>query len=544
MKSAVITSGDHWLSINTIAYLRGSITPIEPVTYIDGREGVKISSSVKELVIDVDGTTIDGNNVGSQTELISFLREFAYANGSGGTDGVTQEEFQARNAEVDERIDEVAAINGAAPYPITGLTLPQTPGATDLPDRASGVIYGDNAGRTYTQTGGTSITVAANKGRSITYNKTTNLWTAGQEFNAATIGVNSVSTTSLQDDSVTKQKADFIVQTKNIFDKSTVTPNFYMSNTGVLTASTDFSVSDFIPVVQGDTYIGSRNVGTPIRFTTYFDSNNSVVSGGSNSSLTQFTVPTGTGIAFVKITVYNVAIDDTMLRKSTDPAGYVPYGFYISNTISGFESKSGFLSWTSEGDSITAQNRWQVSVSNALQLTPTNVGIGGTRISGNGTNAMCDDVRVNSIPLNSQVITLLGGTNDWANNVPLGDNNSTDRLTFYGAINVWLQKVITRCPNAKIFLGLTPIGRRTAPLPSGWTDPFVNAIGLTTSDYAKVLQEAAFTYGLPIINFNSLGWNRYNLDNYVPDGLHPQGIGAEQMSKEAIFSMRDRLRLP
>lgn len=360
----------------------------------------------------------------------------------------------------------------------------------------------------------------------------------------ANLGDNTVSTSKIQDNAVTPLKASFIVVSKNLFDKTAILPESGMSQYGTITPNPTLAVSDFIPVVQGRTYIGSRNTGTPIRFLTYFNANRQVVAGGSDASLTQFTVPSNTGIAFARATVYTAALDDTMIRDSAQPAGYVDFGSYISSDIKGFQNQSTPLRVTYQGDSITIQNRWQPVVNRALNLIPTNIGIAGTRVSGTNANAMWQDVRVNAIPTDSEVIVLTGGTNDWAQSAVLGAIDSSDTDTFYGAYNVMLQKIIARCPTAKIFLGLTPIGRRTAPLPAGWTDPFVNAIGLRTQDYAKAVQEIAFKYGLPTINFNSLGWNQYNIDSFVPDGLHPQGIGADQMSKEAIHSMSSRLRVP
>lgn len=85
-------------------------------------------------------------------------------------------------AQTDTKIAQATAIAGGAPYPIVGTTLPQSPTVTNLPSRATATIYGDTTGRTFTQTGGSSISVSANKGRTISYDATTNLWTAGLEF--------------------------------------------------------------------------------------------------------------------------------------------------------------------------------------------------------------------------------------------------------------------------------------------------------------------------------------------------------------------------
>lgn len=147
--------------------------------------------------------------------------------------------------------------------------------------------------------------------------------------------------------------------------------------------------------------------------------------------------------------------------------------------------------WASLGDSITAGSTWQPSVKNALSLTWTNFGVGGARISGTPSevNAMCQDARINAIPTDVDLITLMGGTNDWAQSIPLGTITSTDPTTFYGALNTFAQKAFTRWPTKRITLATTPYGEIPAwESRSGWTSPAHNALGLTANDYAEAVK--------------------------------------------------------
>lgn len=72
-----------------------------------------------------------------------------------------------------------------------------------------------------------------------------------------------------------------------------------------------------------------------------------------------------------------------------------------------------------------------------------NHGIGGTRISGNDSNAMWQDSRINALNDDIDCLLIMGGTNDGAQGVTIGDmsrdNVNTD--TFVGAYNVLLSKV-------------------------------------------------------------------------------------------------------
>lgn len=84
-----------------------------------------------------------------------------------------------------------------------------------------------------------------------------------------------------------------------------------------------------------------------------------------------------------------------------------------------YRGKTGAL----QGDSITAQDRWRAYVATALGMTLTPFGIAGTKISGayNDADAMCGDTRINAIATTFDVISMMGGTNDWAQSIPLGD---------------------------------------------------------------------------------------------------------------------------
>lgn len=85
MKRAVITNDDHWVVIDGIRYLRGDISPIEPVL----TTGVKIrGDNVNPMVIAVDGTTVNGVAVASQADLIQWFEQNSFKTGGGTGEGV------------------------------------------------------------------------------------------------------------------------------------------------------------------------------------------------------------------------------------------------------------------------------------------------------------------------------------------------------------------------------------------------------------------------------------------------------------------------
>lgn len=223
--------------------------------------------------------------------------------------------------------------------------------------------------------------------------------------------------------------------------------------------------------------------------------------------------------------------------------------------------------WISYGDSITASNGWQPAVAAKLGLNHTNRGIDGTtiaeigsiawvdengnfkgkppRVQPRGTieilSSMCNSQRINAtIPLDTQLITIMGGTNDYGRNIPLGkvlptnESPTLDESTFIGALCSMIEKIQTRVPNCRIIL-MTPVPRYH----NGRYEQ-KNKSGVLTSDYASAVKEVAAFYALPCIDLNAkVGWNKINGDKYLRDSMHPNTTkGNPRISEIVIGELR------
>lgn len=223
--------------------------------------------------------------------------------------------------------------------------------------------------------------------------------------------------------------------------------------------------------------------------------------------------------------------------------------------------------WVSYGDSITASNGWQPAVATELGLIHILRGIGGTTIAEKGSiawidadgnyiarppavqppgtkeilSSMCNSQRIDAmIPLDTKVLTIMGGTNDYGTSTPLGrdlptnENPTLDESTFIGALCSMIEKIQTRVPNCRIIL-MTPIPRYH----KGKYES-KNRAGLLTSDYAKAIKNVAAFYALPCIDLHSkVGWNKVNGDHYLKDGIHPnKTMGYPRMSEIVIGELR------
>lgn len=108
--------------------------------------------------------------------------------------------------------------------------------------------------------------------------------------------------------------------TGNLFDKTTVTKDGYWDVGGVFLDDYTYVSSNFIPVVEGKSYISKYNI-----ITTFWKEDFSFAN--ADNRLKSFTVPTGKNIKYVRITMRKTEIDEEMFVQGTAlPTSYVPYG--------------------------------------------------------------------------------------------------------------------------------------------------------------------------------------------------------------------------
>jgi len=196
------------------------------------------------------------------------------------------------------------------------------------------------------------------------------------------------------------------------------------------------------------------------------------------------------------------------------------------------------------GDSITGQAQWQPLLVSELGFSMyNNYGVAGARVSGNFNNAMWQDSRINKIQKESNIILFMGGTNDWSQNVPLGTLHNNDTNTFYGALNVVYDKLVSRFPNAKIIFMSTTFA--TSPNRNTFQNKIglVNNLGLMNIDYGNAIGDVAKARKIPFINLTSIGWNKDNIAKYVACDVgfyvHPNATGGKKMADVIVNRLRE-----
>ena len=314
------------------------------------------------------------------------------------------------------------------------------------------------------------------------------------------------------------------IHSENLFDKTKAVTGRLANNGTVDDTATSYFTTDYIDISDVDpSYyivpcISSTNIGK--NGYGFYDANKGFISGSGGSSNTGNTIPTGAkyyrasyGIA--QLSTFAVVANATGTIGTNNKRYFnryeidedvVPYNWYTGKKA------------TALGDSITANGNisgtthsgWRNFVANEMMFADViyNCGIGGTRVSGSGSQAMWQDVRINAIPSDTDVLFFNGGMNDWGGDAILGDEDSTDTNTFYGALNTIVQKIMARVPNALIFFMTTTLGYQNGSLK--------NAQNLTTYDYGRAIKKVAEKNGFPCIDLHALsGINIYNMATYI-----------------------------
>lgn len=143
-----------------------------------------------------------------------------------------------------------------------------------------------------------------------------------------------------------------------------------------------------------------------------------------------------------------------------------------------------------------------------------NSSISGTQIVG-GTNPATSRIDA-AIDTNPDILIIAFGSNDWLNRniaspIPLGDINSPDATTYYGAWKEVIRKAVTKNP----YIFVVPINM----CPRGNRSDYESQ-----KPYANAVIEVANYYGIKALDiFKEGGFTYENLSFMAPDGVHPVG---------------------
>ncbi len=165
-----------------------------------------------------------------------------------------------------------------------------------------------------------------------------------------------------------------------------------------------------------------------------------------------------------------------------------------------------------------------------------NCGIGGTRIAKQSkpSNPIRFDLyfglRAKVMPKDVDAVVVFGGTNDYGHgDSKMGDIDSTDIYTFYGALNTLITELKVDFPDSKIIF-MTPI-RRVGERNRNYN-------GKILEDYVNAVIDVTKKHNVPVIDLFRSNIFDPNDKNLLPDGLHPndegQAILAQHIAEELM----------
>ncbi len=196
------------------------------------------------------------------------------------------------------------------------------------------------------------------------------------------------------------------------------------------------------------------------------------------------------------------------------------------------------------GDSLTELYYHCEYVNQYFGFEGFNCGISGTSVANLNEKSMCHPERMTmegkAIPNDAEVIIIMAGTNDWAANVPLGDDRLSfdadghlrvDNATFYGACHMMFYNLTKMYPDAYILVAGSPIAASNQL-------NLYNEQDLTSFEYGSALCHAASMWGIPSFNVGEMmGINVNNVDDasaLMYEGIHFVDGGA-RMAAEVII---------
>ena len=139
------------------------------------------------------------------------------------------------------------------------------------------------------------------------------------------------------------------------------------------------------------------------------------------------------------------------------------------------------------GQGLPAEQIWINLMAKKYGMEMNNYGIGGSSVSYvENKNPMCD--RYGAMADNgADIILVEGGRNDFNSGVPIGAVDSSDKTTYSGALNVIIDGIQARYPDAMIVC-ISP-----------WNFPDVAGKSLTYADYANAMEAVAQRQGVYFI---------------------------------------------
>lgn len=348
------------------------------------------------------------------------------------------------------------------------------------------------------------------------------VWAIGGVYNSQGIG----------DKSISPIKTTFLHISPNLFNKDNIIDNkgvypYKDSLFGTLYDTNDSVASDWIEVKPNTQYIKNFK-GCVVTY----DESKIPLDGWDNAGANVgFTFTTTPNVKYVRLSIMKIhSLSACQFQEGNVITDIKPYGeieldenikVKVQNQVGNTDiyTKFNSLRWLAFGDSHTEQQSYQKWVNNKLNFTYiSNSGLGGSCIAKGHGSVLSFIDRYKSNVTNTEIVTIYGGSNDYAQNVPLdNESNKLDNTTFKGAIREIIEWYGTNYPNKFLFF----IAPTQCFYPQFASNGYKNNLGLLPLDYSNAMVEVCEEYSIEVIKLHeSIGINIKNQATLLEDGIH------------------------
>lgn len=336
---------------------------------------------------------------------------------------------------------------------------------------------------------------------------------------------------------------DSVERSKNWFNKLTVTLGHYGDNYGAHVESTNHITSDFIDVETARVLRHGTTSNEGTGYCYFFDANKKYISTIAENGY--INPPANCQFIRVVANITRTPINEFMVvAGNTMPPSYIPYGESTTGKINekflpAMAVSKLFNKYVAVGDSNTRGfiprnhpntggqlNSYAMVTGAQIALEFFNYGVDGARLTGDMIDV------IDTLPNDADLITIMGGTNDFRGGVQLGTIDDTTKNTYYGALKIISQKLISKYHTDRAGTGLNPAT-------IVWLTPFkllkdgAWQYDESIQNWVKAVKEVAAYYSIPTLDMNNLSMINPHLDRIlqgtnpagnfnplIPDGIH------------------------
>lgn len=341
-------------------------------------------------------------------------------------------------------------------------------------------------------------------------------------------------------------------KSKNLFNKdSAIKDQVPWYNSGEMQDYEGFYGSDWMPVRPNTLYTRS-----PAHAICFYGPQKNFISGVS-SSATNGTERTPPHCYYVRVAIRAEDLEEFQLEEGEEPTSYEPFYHRVllkKEVITNDHTNP----WRNQkiifqGDSITDPDynsslavRYPDYVARSLGAEEDNYALSGSTIAAQEEDPTARDpivLRYEEMDDEAEMIIVAAGTNDWYYSAtPLGDMESRDAYTFYGALHVLCLGLLKKYKYKNIVF-LTPIMRRQSSFD---TPSSTNANGKTLREYGDIIREVCRHYSIPVLDMygesglfpfdDELAVEYFNEqeDEGVYYYTHPNANGQQMMGKRLV----------